>query len=61
MPVRDARELASLPVERIVVATFDKSKLHVPDLRALGVAPERLVTLDRPVRRAGRAGRGGTA
>jgi DNA-binding MarR family transcriptional regulator len=63
MPVRDARELASLPVERIVVATFDKSKLHVPDLVALGIAADRLVTLDRPLRRVNgaRPGRGGAA
>jgi DNA-binding MarR family transcriptional regulator len=63
MPVRDVRELAALPVDRIVVATFDKPKLHVPDLRALGIAAERLVTLDRPARRVNgsRLGRGGAA
>jgi len=52
MPVRDMRELAGLPVDRIVVATFDKPKLHVPELRALGIPAERLVTLDQPPRRA---------
>ena len=52
MPVRDARELAALPVDRIIVATFDKPKLHVPGLLALGIAPDRLVTLDRRARRA---------
>lgn len=51
MPVRDASELATLPVDRIVVATFDKPKLHVPGLRALGIAADKLVTLDRPSRR----------
>lgn len=61
MPVRDARELATLPVERIILATFDKPKAHLPELRALGISPARLVTLDRPVRRANvaRATRGG--
>lgn len=60
MPVRDARELAGLPVDRIIVATFDKPKLHVPDLLALGIAADRLVTLDPPARRANgaRPGRG---
>ena len=63
MPIRDVRELAALPIDRIVVATFDKSKLHVPELRALGIAADKLVTLDGPLRRGNgqRAGRGGAA
>jgi hypothetical protein len=62
MPIRDVRELAALPVDRIVVATFDKPKLHVPELRALGIAADKLVTLDGPLRRNGqRGGRTGAA
>jgi DNA-binding MarR family transcriptional regulator len=63
MPVRNVRELATLPVDCIIVATFDKPKLHVPDLRALGIAADKLVTLDRPLRRSHgpRPGRGGAA
>jgi DNA-binding MarR family transcriptional regulator len=61
MPVRATSELATLPVDRIVVATFDKPKLHVPGLLALGIPADKLVTLDRPSRRVNgqRAGRGG--
>jgi DNA-binding MarR family transcriptional regulator len=51
MPVQSARELAGAAADRILVATFDKSPPHVAELRALGVAADRLVTFDRPHRR----------
>ena len=50
LPVRDWRELATADVDRIVVATFDKPKLHVPDLVALGIPVEKLLTLSPPKR-----------
>jgi DNA-binding MarR family transcriptional regulator len=50
MTVRDIRELAGEEVDRIIVATFDRPKVHVPVLTAAGVPPDRLVFLH-PVRR----------
>jgi len=50
LTVRDWRELATADVDRIVVATFDKPKLHVPDLVALGIPAEKLLTLSPPKR-----------
>ena len=50
LPVRDWRELATEDVDRIVVATFDKPRLHVPELLALGIAAEKLLTLHPPKR-----------
>jgi DNA-binding MarR family transcriptional regulator len=43
--VRDERELVGEELDRIIVATFDKPKLHVPRLLALGIPAEKLVTL----------------
>ncbi len=45
MPVRDSRELTAEAVDRVVLATFDKPKLHVPDLLAAGVPADKIVTL----------------
>lgn len=50
MPVRDGRELAAEEVDRIIIATFDKPKLHVPGLLAFGLPADKLVTL-RPARK----------
>jgi DNA-binding MarR family transcriptional regulator len=50
MKVRDLRELAGEEVDRIIVATFDRPKAHVPVLTAAGVPADRLVFLH-PVRR----------
>ena len=44
MPVRDYRDLATEEVDAIVLATFDKPKLHLPELTALGISPEKLLT-----------------
>jgi DNA-binding MarR family transcriptional regulator len=51
MPVRDIRELAAEDVDRIIVATFDRPKVHVPVLVGLGIPAERLVLLHPPTRR----------
>ena len=62
MIVRNARELTGTTADRILVATFDKPHQHVSDLRALGVAADRLVTFDRLPRRSnGHRARRGTA
>jgi len=62
MAVRNARELAEVNADRILVATFDKPQQYVPGLRALGIAADRLVTFDRPPRRSsGQRPRRGTA
>ena len=45
MKVRDIRELANEEVDAIIVATFDRPKVHVPVLAALGIPAERLVLL----------------
>jgi DNA-binding MarR family transcriptional regulator len=45
MTVRDIRELAGEEVDRIIVATFDRPKVHVPVLTAAGVPADRLVFL----------------
>jgi DNA-binding MarR family transcriptional regulator len=45
MPVRDYRDLAIAEVDAIILATFDKPKLHVPELTALGIPAEKLLTL----------------
>ncbi len=52
MPVRDARELTRDDIDVVVVATFDKPKLHVPALLALGIPESKLLMLQ-PSRRAG--------
>jgi DNA-binding MarR family transcriptional regulator len=52
MPVRDARELVPDEIDIVVVASFDKPKLHVPVLLALGLPESKLLTLQ-PSRRAG--------
>ena len=44
-PVRDVRELATEPFDAVVLATFDKPKLHVPALLALGVLPEKILPI----------------
>jgi DNA-binding MarR family transcriptional regulator len=44
MPVRDVRELRAADVDRIILATFDKPKVHVPGLVALGIPAEKLLT-----------------
>jgi DNA-binding MarR family transcriptional regulator len=51
MPVRDIRELAAEEVDRIIVATFDRPKVHVPALVGLGIPAERLVLLHPPPRK----------
>jgi len=51
MSVRDYRELSGEELDRIVLATFDRPKLHVPGLLALGIPADKLVTLY-PARRA---------
>lgn len=45
MPVRDYRDLATEEVDAIVLATFDKPKLHAPDLVALGISVGKLLSL----------------
>lgn len=45
MTVRDYDELAGDDVDRIILATFDRPKLHIPDLIALGIPAEKLLTL----------------
>ncbi len=50
MAVRDLRDLAGLEVDRIIVATFDRPKVHIPVLTAAGIPADRLVFLH-PVRR----------
>lgn len=45
MAVRDYRELAAEEVDVVVVASFDRPKVHVPDLLALGIPGEKLLTL----------------
>jgi DNA-binding MarR family transcriptional regulator len=52
MPVRDYHELASLDIDGVVVATFDKPKNHLPALQALGLPGEKLLTLYPPSVRA---------
>jgi DNA-binding MarR family transcriptional regulator len=52
IPVRDVRELAPDDIDVVVVATFDKPKLHVPALLALGI-PERKLLMLQPPRRTG--------
>ena len=48
--VRDYRDLATEDVDRIILATFDKPRVHVPDLLALGLPPEKLLIL-RPAKK----------
>lgn len=55
MPVQDARELVPDEIDVVVVATFDKPKLYVPALLALGVPESKLIMLQPP-----RRGNGGT-
>jgi DNA-binding MarR family transcriptional regulator len=50
MPVRDCRELSAHEVDRIIIATFDKPKVHVPRLLALGIPAEKLLAL-RPAKK----------
>jgi hypothetical protein len=50
MKVRDYRDLATEDVDRIILATFDKPQVHLPDLLALGLPPEKLLLLG-PARR----------
>ena len=45
LTVRDYRVLGQLAVDVVIVATFDKPKLHVPTLLALGLPEEKLLTL----------------
>lgn len=49
LPVRDFRELAGEEeLDAVIVATFDKPKLHVPALIALGLPAGKLLTLYPP-------------
>jgi len=48
--VRDYRELATLDVDRVILATFDKPQVHLPGLLALGLPPEKLLIL-RPTKK----------
>ena len=53
MAVRDYRELAGLDIDVVIVATFDKPKLHVPALLALGLSEDKLLTLPASKRTSG--------
>jgi DNA-binding MarR family transcriptional regulator len=50
MKVRDFQDLAAEDVDRIVLATFDKPKVHLPGLLALGLPPEKVLIL-RPTKK----------
>ena len=52
IPVRDVRDVVPDDIDMVVVATFDKPKLHVPALLALGI-PERKLLMLQPPRRTG--------
>jgi DNA-binding MarR family transcriptional regulator len=56
IPVRDVHALVPEDIDMMVVATFDKPKLHVPALVALGIPESKLLMLQPP----GRAGGGAT-
>lgn len=43
--IRPVRELAQAPIDRVVLATFDKPKLRLPALLALGIPAEKIITL----------------
>jgi DNA-binding MarR family transcriptional regulator len=46
LPVRSVRELSDeIELDAVIVATFDKPKVHVPVLTALGIPAEKLLTL----------------
>ena len=45
MAVHDLRELPGADVDAVIVATFDKPKVHVPRLLALGMPAAKLITL----------------
>ena len=47
-PVRAIGEVRSDLVDGVVVATFDRPEPHLADLRALGIPPQKLLTLRRP-------------
>ena len=51
MTVRDPRDLTTETVDRVVLATFDKPKVHVPELLAAGVPAHKILTLTPPHRR----------
>jgi hypothetical protein len=59
MPVRDVRELVADEIDVVVVATFDKPKLHVPALAAAGVPERKLLMLQAPRRANGAAAKVG--
>jgi DNA-binding MarR family transcriptional regulator len=44
-PVRDVRELGTEAFDAVIVATFDKPKLHVPALLALGIPADKIITI----------------
>jgi DNA-binding MarR family transcriptional regulator len=44
-PVRDFRELATETFDGVILATFDKPKLHVPALLALGIPAQKILTI----------------
>ena len=46
--VRDFRELASEEVDRIILATFDLPDAQIADLVALGLSPEKFLSLRPP-------------
>ena len=46
--MRPLGDLAGADVDVVVLATFDPPAPHLATLRALGVPPERVVTLRRP-------------
>jgi DNA-binding MarR family transcriptional regulator len=45
IPVRSVTELPEANVDRVIVATFDRPKVHLPVLTGVGVPAERLVWL----------------
>jgi len=49
--VTNQPEAGRKDVNHIIVVRFDKPKLHVPGLRAVGIPADQLVTLDRPSQR----------
>lgn len=64
IPVRDVRELVDEDIDGVIVATFDRPKVHVPALVTLGIPASKLLTFVPVVRppattEPGRRGGGG--
>ncbi len=52
-PVRPIAEVLDEPVDGIIIATFDRPEPHLAELVSLGIPPEKLLTLRRPLPAAG--------